>query len=357
MSDVLVTGIGCVMPGAAGRAEFVRALEEGESRLVPDPEGRDLNVALVETADPEKRVPIGKRRRMNRVGLFATAAALDALADAGLGKADLDPERTGIVVGTGLGCSASVGELYREVLRLGPADANPAIFPTGVPNAIASQVALVLALGGPNVTVSQREVSGEAALALGAEWIRDARADRVLVGGVDELTDHLADYLTGLGVAAPSGAAVRPFAEVSAGAGVGEGAMFLVLEGDGASGRAMARIRGWSIRATPVGTSCLDGSGDSLAEAISACVFEPPSLVVAGANGHRPTDLAHLVGIDRGLSGADVPALAIKEQFGESLSRGVAAAAAASLRVEEGSILVAGTAHGGTSVALVLDAP
>ena len=206
---VFVTGAGVIVP------------ERPPERMTIE---REVFAACVDSPDPDGRLPARRKRRMNRVGIMAAAAALRALDDAGI---DADDCRDfGICVGTGLGCTQSMDDFFTQIVTADPALASPAIFPNGIPNAIASQVALLLRLGGPNATLSAREISGEIAIATAADWVRSGRASRVLAGGADELTANLVNYAAALGLGGP----------------LAEGAAFLVLEGEKARSRAKAEV-------------------------------------------------------------------------------------------------------------------
>ncbi len=333
---VYVTGIGCVLPGATGEAQLKAVLGRSDSLVRPSTLGCDSRAAAIGDFDPSPWIRPIARRRMNRIGILATAAAHLALESAGIGVTELRPETTGIALGTGLGCTQSVDEFFRELMVEGRALANPAIYSTAVPNAIASQVALRLKLGGPNVTISQREVSGEAALLLGADWIRSGRAKRVFVGGADELSPLQPQHLASLGRIAGARDPSCPFDCSSTGAAVGEGVTFLLLEGREGEPRARARVTAGALLGSPVPADTVDGSGIALGQ----CIEEAGGkidLVVCGASGYRDLDLAHAHAL-RNLPGGTEPLItAPKSIFGESLSSGVLAAAIAAIALSQGT--------------------
>ena len=101
MREVHVTGIGCVIPGAVGVLQLERFLARSVSSLRPVTVTVDLLGAVVEEFDPSPWLHARERRRMNRIGVHAAAAARMALEDARISVGDLNRERTGIVVGTG----------------------------------------------------------------------------------------------------------------------------------------------------------------------------------------------------------------------------------------------------------------
>ncbi len=386
---VYITGIGCVLPGATGHAELRTLLGLPDSQVDRAPPDCTSPLAAIGEFDSSRWVRPIKARRMNRIGLLATVAAHLALESAGIPDDGHLPETTGIALGTGLGCTRSIDEFFRQTLVDGPDLANPAIFSTSIPNAIASQVAMRLSIRGPNVTVSQREVSGEIALLLGMDWIRSGRAERVLVGGADEFSNFLPQHLAGLGQVAASGEPSCPFDQRSTGAAVGEGVTFLLLEGSGGKERRRARVTAGAMLGTPVPGETVDRSGTALRACIEDCRAESqasPGLVVCGASGDRDLDLAHARAL-RDFPGGEPPLItAPKGMFGESISSGVLAAAVGVIALTEAvapglpdlqdaipechgmnlpraptedlelsSVLIAGIASGGAAAAIVLE--
>lgn len=381
---VYITGIGCVLPGATGEAELRTLLVRPGSQVNLSPPDCGSPLASIGEFDSSRWIRPLKARRMNRIGILATAAAHLAAQSAGIADEAL-PETTGLVLGTGLGCTLSVDDFFRQMLIDGPNLANPAVFSTSIPNAIASQVAMNLSIQGPNVTVSQREVSGEIALLLGMDWVRSGRARRVLVGGADEFSSFLPHHLAGLGQVAFLGEPTCPFDATSTGTAVGEGVTFLVLEGRAGAARAKARLMVGAGLGTPIQGEVVDRSGTALSECIQSVVEETPGLVVCGASGDRNLDLAHAHALVELAAGRELPITAPKSIFGESLSSGVLATAIGVIALTAGiapgipglgdaipecqglhllrapetdldlsSVLIAGTAAGGTAAAIVI---
>jgi len=336
---VYITGIGCVLPGATGEAELRTLLSRPDSQVDHSHPDCTSPLASIGDFDSSRWVRPLTARRMNRIGILATAAAHLALESAGISADEPLPETTGIALGTGLGCTLSTDDFFRQTLIDGPTLANPALFSTSIPNAIASQVAMCLQVRGPNVTVSQREVSGEIALVLGVDWIQSGRAERVLVGGADEFSNFLPQHLAGLGQVAASGEPSCPFDKSSTGAAVGEGVTFLLLEGSGGKERSRARVTAGAMLGAPVPGEEVDRSGTALRACIQDCLRESgvsPDLVVCGASGDRDLDQAHARALQEFEGGGTPLITAPKWMFGESISSGVLAAAVGVIALTEG---------------------
>ncbi len=242
----VVTGLGPVSALGSGVELFWRGLVEGRSgtrrlsRLEPPRRG----CAVAAEVDDPAPVALDPANPQPRAVQLALAAARLALADANL---DADPERVGVVVGTGVGnldlfeaaiSKASAGE------RLAPSVAFRVFS-----HAAACEIARALDLRGPIATLTSGCNSGADALGLALDWIRLGRADVVLVGGTEaELSPAFFSIMgaaRALAVqhnASPESAS-RPFDQRRDGNVPGEGAAFLVLESEAHSVRRHARAR------------------------------------------------------------------------------------------------------------------
>jgi 3-oxoacyl-[acyl-carrier-protein] synthase II len=122
-------------------------------------------------------------RRMSRVIRMGVASAGMALKEAGLDKPDA------IITGTAFGCLEDTGIFLTKMIENNEHALNPTPFIQSTHNTIGSQVALLLQCQGYNQTYSHRAFSFEHAL-LDALMMLEEKSLSVLVGGVDEVTDH-----------------------------------------------------------------------------------------------------------------------------------------------------------------------
>ncbi len=190
---------------------------------------------------------------------LATAAAADALAEAGPG----DPARTAVVVGTSQAMLDVGLPLYTDT----PADA-PARLAAHRPGALAEQLADALGLGGPTLTVGMACVSGAVAVVEAMRLLAAGHADRVLCGGVDADDPFIADGFRALGAHSPG--ALRPFDTERDGTRVGEAAAFIVL--DRRPGPTGLAVLGGGCSADGVHPTAPDRTGGGLARAITAAL-------------------------------------------------------------------------------------
>ncbi|MDQ2965692.1 MAG: beta-ketoacyl-ACP synthase II [Chloroflexota bacterium] len=226
-SDVASTWDGLV----AGRSGIRRIAAFDPSRLTSQVAGE------VQDFDPSVVLDRKDMRRTDRYIQFALVSARQALDDAGLpGRLEGTlAERTGVIVGSGLG---GVNTLFDNVLIMaerGPDRISPFFIPMGIANVGAGQVAIAFGPTGPNfATVSACATGGHA---IGESWetIRRGDADVMIAGGV-EAAIHEASIGGFCSMKAlstrnddPAGAS-RPFDKGRDGFVIGEGAGTLILE-------------------------------------------------------------------------------------------------------------------------------
>jgi len=235
--DTAVTGIGIVSPLGVGREAFwenCRAARSGLKRIPTfDATSLTSDVAgVVEDFDPSLFMPARAYRRMSRISRMAVAASVEALQDSGVEPGKIHGERVAVVMGTAYGSSSHVEDFFVSLMKDGPRGAQPLLFPETVPNAPASHIAMFHGFTGPNTTFCQNNISAENALLFGMSLLELGRADMVLAGGAEELSEMLFACHDAVGALNPVRAGEGPTPEPRPGRGLvlGEGAAVLVLE-------------------------------------------------------------------------------------------------------------------------------
>jgi 3-oxoacyl-[acyl-carrier-protein] synthase II len=174
-------------------------------------------------------------RRTDRAALLGIAAAADAVAaaeaDAPLGA---DPQRCGVVAGSGVGGIRTLEDQVITYAERGPSKVGPFLVPMMMANATAALVGIRHGFTGPNLAVATACATGAHAIGEGARYIRDGMADVVVAGGTEAcITPVTMAAFARMGALSrnPDPAlASRPFDEERDGFVMGEGAAFLVLE-------------------------------------------------------------------------------------------------------------------------------
>ncbi len=185
---VVVTGLGATTPVGGDVASTWEALLAGRSgakRLTADWVAElPVQIAAPAAVEPTEILERVKARRLDRSAQLAVVAAREAWADSGLADTELDKERLGVVVASGIGGLATTLANY-DALKINPRRVSPLAIPMLMPNSAAANVSLELgARAGVHTPVSAC-ASGNEAIALGVDQIRLGRADVVVVGGCE----------------------------------------------------------------------------------------------------------------------------------------------------------------------------
>ena len=280
--DVLITGIGLVLPGAVGNAALLARLNRPGDRISADtPE-----------IDPEQIAALLNARRARRISGYvklSLAAAMLALQDAGVTDQPAFCESACAVLGSTHGSSRYCRDYYSQIVREGISAANPLLFAEGVPNAAAAHLSLAAGIKGACQTIIGSRTAGLDALGLAAARIAAGQCDRAIVGAAEEYCEPVNQAYAHCGLYAPQNAA-EPFAAMKDNHSgdapqtfaVGCGAVALVLESRSSVEARQARVRG-SIEkyaaASPAEGRNIQSAGRLLEE------LGDPAAVVCSANG------------------------------------------------------------------------
>ncbi len=186
-----VTGIGVVSPLGVGRKKFWSSLLAGESGAGPitlfDPEGFEVRIAAECTDfDPKDfmdRKVVPRTDRFAQIGLASSKLALD---DAGAWETlEENPERVGLILGSGLGGVGSMEDTQWTIDNKGPGRVNPFAVTKIMPNSGAAHVGIQLGVQGPSAAPALACACGTDAVALGYDLIRRGDADVVICGAAE----------------------------------------------------------------------------------------------------------------------------------------------------------------------------
>lgn len=248
---VVVTGLGATTPLGGDVASTWNGLLSATSgvQLLTDALYAELPVRIAAPVkvDPSEVLEKHEIRRMDRSQQLALIAAREAWADAQV--TDIDPERLGVAVATGVGGAISLMEQYDILKERGASRVSPMTVPMLMPNGPAAVVGLEIgAMAGVHTPVSAC-ASGAEAIGYGAEMIRTGRADVVLCGGTEGCIHPLtlASFAAMRALSSRHdnpAAASRPFDADRDGFVMAEGAALVVLESE-----EHARARGAKIYA------------------------------------------------------------------------------------------------------------
>src|SRR5690349_3830933 len=186
---VVVTGLGTTSPVGGDVPTTWAALLAGHSGVRPIKhdwaDQLSTQIAAEVAVDPTDVLERVKARRLDRSGQLALVAALEAWADSGLADAEVDQERLGVAMASGIGGVQTLLSNYDALKEKGPRRVSPLAIPMLMPNSPAANIGLAIgAKAGVHTPVSAC-ASGNEAIALGIDMIRLGRADVVVVGGTE----------------------------------------------------------------------------------------------------------------------------------------------------------------------------
>jgi 3-oxoacyl-[acyl-carrier-protein] synthase II len=240
---VVITGLGLVTPvgndvdaawaallaGASGAAPITQfeATEQFSTRFACEVKG----------FDPEQHMDRKEVRRTDRFVHLAMAVAQEAVQHSGLGDdlAPADPDRVGVLIGSGIGGIATFEEQTKIMLERGPNRVSPFFVPMFIPDMASGLVSMRYGAKGPNYCTVSACSSSAHALGNSFRLIQGGEADVMITGGTEATVTPLT--IAGFGNMralssrndSPSTAS-RPFDAERDGFVLGEGAGIVIME-------------------------------------------------------------------------------------------------------------------------------
>ncbi len=237
---VVVTGMGLVTPVGNNVEDSWSALVAGTSGAARiqrfDPSPLDVRFACeVKGFDPLSCLDRKEAKRLDAYCHFAVGAAAEAVKAAGLEGAFPAPERTGVLIGSGIGGIQTFEEQCSIYLTKGPGRVSPFFVPMFIPDMAAGFVSMKYGLQGPNYCTVSACASSAHAIGESFRLIADGDADCMVAGGAEAAVTMLA--MAGFGNMKALSTrnddpprASRPFDKDRDGFVMGEGAGIVVLE-------------------------------------------------------------------------------------------------------------------------------
>jgi 3-oxoacyl-[acyl-carrier-protein] synthase II len=248
----VITGLGCISPLGQTVSETWEGVLGGRSGAGPITQfdastHKTRFAAEVKGFDPVGRFGAREARKMDRFVQFAIAAAEEAMADAGLRIDDSNRDRTGIIIGTGIGGVGTMMSNYDVLKERGADRVSPFLIPMMISDSAAGILAIRTGARGPNMSIATACATGTNALGEAAAMIQRGSADIMLVGSAEGAIVPIAmaglNAMTALSTRndEPERAS-RPFDRERDGFLMGEGGAMLVLESLESAERRGARV-------------------------------------------------------------------------------------------------------------------
>lgn len=237
---VVVTGLGLLTPLGIGLKESWDGIVGGRSGIVRitqfDTSGFPTQIAgEVKGFNAEDYIELKEIKKMDRFIHFAIAAAGMALDDAGLKITEETAERTGVIVGSGIGGLHAIEHYHSVLLEKGPKRITPFFIPMLIVNLASGQISMKFGAKGPNSAVATACATGSHAIGDAFKIIQRGDADIMIAGGTEAV-------ITPLGIGGFNAMkalstrneepekASRPFDRDRDGFIMGEGSGILILE-------------------------------------------------------------------------------------------------------------------------------
>jgi 3-oxoacyl-[acyl-carrier-protein] synthase II len=267
---VVVTGMGTTSPLGGDVPSTWEGMLEGRSgvrRLTEDwVEDLPVKIAARVAVEPTEVLERVKARRLDRTSQFAMVAAMEAWRDAGLEEphqaGELDGDRIGVAMATGIGGVNTLLDNYDALKEKGPRRVSPLAVPMLMPNAPAANISLYVGARAGVATPISACASGNEGIALAVDQIRLDRADVVVAGGTEAAINPLpmAAFANMMALSKNQGdptTVSRPWDVARDGFVLGEGAGVLILESE-----EHAKARGARIYAEVLGAGITADSHD-----------------------------------------------------------------------------------------------
>ncbi|AUH34152.1 beta-ketoacyl-ACP synthase II [Paracoccus tegillarcae] len=312
MRRVVVTGLGMVTPLASGVESTWERLLDGQSGAGTitrfDPENVVTKYACEipfgdgsdGSFNPDDWMEPKDRRKVDDFILYGMAAAQQAVDDSGwTPETDEDRERTGVMIGSGIGGLTSIAETAVLIKERGPRRVSPFFIPGSLINLISGQVSIRFGFKGPNHAVVTACSTGAHAIGDAARLIMLGDADVMVAGGAEAPISEIgiAGFNACKALSTKRGddpqSASRPYDEDRDGFVMGEGAGVVVLEeyehAKARGARIYAEVLGYGLSgdAYHITAPSEDGDGGfrAMTNALRSAGLEPGAIDYINAHG------------------------------------------------------------------------
>lgn len=238
MKRVVITGIGIISPIGNDLGSFWQSLVGGRCGIdyITRFDTTDFKVKIaaeVKDFDPSLYMDKAEVRKSDLYAQYALAAAAQAVQDSGIGS-QINPERLGVYVGSGIGGIATFEQSAQKMAEKGPSRVSPFFIPMLISNIAAGSIAIKYNAQGPCLPVVTACATGSHTIGEAYLAIKYGRADAMIAGGSEAAITPLAiaGFTSCMALSTrndPKNACI-PFDIRRDGFVMGEGAAVLVIE-------------------------------------------------------------------------------------------------------------------------------
>ena len=194
---IVVTGMGAVTPLGMGVEATWEGLRSGRSGIskISHFDASDFSSQIageVDGFDPADWLEPREVRHTDRFTQFAVAAAKMAVDDAGLDFERIDRDRVGVLIGSGIGGTATWEEQHRILMAKGPGRVSPFFIPMIILDMASGRVAMVFGVRGPNLGLATACATSAHAIGEASEIVKRGDAEAMIAGGSEAAVSPLA---------------------------------------------------------------------------------------------------------------------------------------------------------------------
>ena len=237
---VVITGLGALAPNGNSVPEYWDALISGTSGIDHityfDTENLSVKIAgELSNFNPEDYFDKKEIRKLDPFTIYHLISSIEAISNSGINEDNLDLNRVGVMIGSGVGGIQTLEEQHGTYKSRGQRRVSPFFVPRMIANIAAGNLAIKYGFKGPNQTVISACASGTDAIGLASRIIQYGDADVMITGGTEA-------SITGLTISGFANikalstqndtpkTASKPFDAMRDGFVLGEGSASIVLE-------------------------------------------------------------------------------------------------------------------------------
>ena len=272
----VITGMGAITPLGNDTASFWDGLKNGKNGIgyITRFDTTDYKVKIAgEVKDFNAELYVNKKetKRNDLYSLYAVAAATQAVEESGLNLEEIDHDRFGVIIGSGIGGLQTIQEQVTKLCEKGPSKVSPLFIPMAIGNMAAGNVAIKFGAKGICENIVTACATGTNCIGEAFRAIKHGYNDVILAGGTEASITGIGvagfTNLTALSTNSEPSKASRPFDKNRDGFVMGEGSGVLVLEELEHALKRVAKIYGEVVGygancdAYHITSPCPDGSG------------------------------------------------------------------------------------------------
>ena len=281
---VVITGMGILSPLGNSISEFWDGISNGRNGIRPIEQFDTTDFAVhiageVRDLNFEDYIDRKELNRMDRFTAYALVTADQAITSAGITSDNVDHDRVGVIIGSGIGGIHTFTEQHSRLLK-SPRRVSPFFIPAMITDIAAGQVSIKYGFKGPNYAVVSACATSSHVIGDAHRLIKYGDADIIIAGGSDATINPMSvagfSNMKALTKNPDPETASRPFDLNRNGFVMGEGAALLVLEDyEHAKARGaniVAELSGYGATADAYHLTTPDPSGDGAIRSMKLAV-------------------------------------------------------------------------------------